>query len=82
MLSLMIRRWKSKSPKRDKITTNVSLVLGLGLGVLSFTPLGLPVWGVSLIGYGSTLALLVSTGSKLTTEDPELIEETKSVLKK
>jgi len=82
IISLIIRRWKSKSKKRNKITTNIALGLGIGLGILSFTPLGLPVWGVSLIGYSSTLAFLVSGGNKLTTENKDLQSETKKLLTK
>jgi len=78
IISLIIRRWKSKSKKRNKITTNIALGLGIGLGILSFTPLGLPAWGVSLIGYSSTLAFLVSGGNKLTTENKDLQSETKN----
>jgi len=81
ILSVITRRWASKSPKRYKWVTNISLILGVILAGVSFTPLGLPVWAITLIGYVSTFLVLLSGGSKLTTTDNEIIKETKKILK-
>ena len=82
ILALITKRWLSKSPKRFKWVTNISLILGILLAGVSFTPLGLPIWAVSLIGYVSTFLVLLSGGSKLTTTEDKIKDDTKQIFKK
>lgn len=79
ILGVLIKRWTSKSPDLHTKITNIAVWGGVLLLIAAeFTPAGWITTVVTLIG---GICLGVSTGTKLTTEDEEIIKETKEVFK-
>jgi len=79
ILRLLLKRWTSKSPDLFIKITNVALWVGLLLLIAAeFTPVG---WITTLVTVVGSICLGISGGSKLTTEENEVIEETKKVFK-
>ena len=78
ILGLLLKRWTSKSPDLFIRITNSALWVGLLLLIAAeFTPVG---WITTLVTVVGSICLGVSGGSKLTTEENEVIEETEKIL--
>ena len=81
ILALLVKRWSSKSPKRNKVVTNVAGIISVIGGVSLLIPVTYPFWAIAGITTLTGAATIIATGSKLTTTDNDLIKETKKILK-
>ena len=82
LLSILIRRFKSKSPKGYKALAIGAGILGVAAMVAPSLPITLPVVVVGLLPLIQSLSGIVLTASLFTTEDEEIKKETKDILKK
>ncbi len=79
--AMLLRRWKSKTPKQARIKQYIIGGVGtVAFIIISIPSLGLPVWASVLAG----LAVATSVAYEQTKDesDKKLIQETKDILKK
>lgn len=79
LIGLLIKRWTSDSPKTYKYITNTASVVSVLGGVSLMLPVTYPFWALAGITVLTGASTVLATGSKLTTNDKEIIKETKEV---
>jgi len=66
LLSRLVERWTSDSPKLFVVITNISIVVSAMAAILLALPISLPAWLVTTLGFLIAFASGFGINSKLT----------------